>query len=72
MVILELKFTDRFPDWFRDLVEHFELFQCGAAKYCDGVEKIAEKISFQWLGAGAQLEDWAEVEQPPQLVSLEG
>ena len=39
-VILELKFTDRFPNWFRDVVEHFDLFQCGAAKYCEGIEAI--------------------------------
>lgn len=36
-VILELKFTDRFPNWFRELVEVFNLTQCGAAKYVDGV-----------------------------------
>ena len=36
-VVLELKFTGRFPDWFRDLVRHFGLWQCSAAKYADGV-----------------------------------
>jgi hypothetical protein len=36
-VILELKFTDRFPNWFRELVEIFNLTQCGAAKYVDGI-----------------------------------
>ena len=36
-VILELKFTDRFPNWFRDLVESYHLMQCGAAKYVDGI-----------------------------------
>lgn len=36
-VILELKFTDRFPNWFRELVEVFNLTQCGAAKYVDGI-----------------------------------
>jgi len=36
-VVLELKFTNRFPDWFRDLVRVFGLRQCGAAKYVDGV-----------------------------------
>ncbi len=36
-VILELKFTDRFPNWFRELVEAFDLMQCGAAKYVDGI-----------------------------------
>jgi hypothetical protein len=32
--VLELKFTDRFPDWLGDLVRHFNLQQTGAAKYC--------------------------------------
>ena len=36
-VILELKFTDRFPEWFNGLVSHFGLMQCGAAKYCEGI-----------------------------------
>ena len=36
-VVLELKFTNRFPDWFRELVRIFGLRQCGAAKYVDGV-----------------------------------
>jgi hypothetical protein len=36
-VVLELKFTNRFPEWFRDLVRVFGLRQCGAAKYVDGV-----------------------------------
>jgi hypothetical protein len=39
-VILELKFTNRFPDWFRRLVESFNLMQCSAAKYVEGVNKI--------------------------------
>ena len=37
-VILELKFTDRFPNWFRDLVRIANAMQCGAAKYLSGVE----------------------------------
>jgi hypothetical protein len=36
-VILELKFTDRFPTWLRNLVERFGLMQCGAAKYAEGL-----------------------------------
>lgn len=40
MVVLELKFTNRFPDWFRELVRVFGLMQCGAAKYVDGVTKL--------------------------------
>ena len=41
-VVLELKFTDRFPDWFRDLVRVFSLMQCGAAKYAEGVNLLGE------------------------------
>jgi hypothetical protein len=36
-VILELKFTDRFPEWLRGTVERFSLMQCGAAKYAEGL-----------------------------------
>src|SRR5688572_14598650 len=36
-VILELKFTDRFPDWLRQMFERLGLMQCGAAKYCEGL-----------------------------------
>jgi SPX domain protein involved in polyphosphate accumulation len=41
-VILELKFTNRFPDWFRDLVRTFDSMQCGAAKYAEGVMLLGE------------------------------
>lgn len=41
-VVLELKFTNRFPDWFRQLVRIFGLRQCGAAKYVDGVATLGE------------------------------
>ncbi len=43
-VILELKFTNRFPDWFKDLVRVFGLMQCGAAKYVDGVALLGENV----------------------------
>lgn len=42
-VILELKFTNRFPDWFKELVRVFNLMQCGAAKYVDGLTLIRDK-----------------------------
>ena len=41
-VVLELKFTNRFPDWFKELVRVFGLMQCGAAKYVDGVTLAGE------------------------------
>lgn len=36
-VVLEIKFTDRFPDWLRDLVRRYSLIPCSAAKYADGL-----------------------------------
>lgn len=41
-VVLELKFTGRFPDWFGELVRCFNLWQCAAAKYVDGITASAE------------------------------
>jgi len=37
LVILELKFTGRFPDWFADMVRVFGLRQGSASKYADGI-----------------------------------
>ena len=36
VVILELKFTERFPNFYRDLVRSFDLMQTGAAKFMEG------------------------------------
>lgn len=36
-VVLEIKFTGRYPDWFKDLVRIFGLTQCAASKYVDGI-----------------------------------
>jgi hypothetical protein len=41
-VILELKFTGRFPDWWQDLVRVFDLTQASAAKYVDGITLYGE------------------------------
>src|ERR1051325_2988312 len=41
-VVLELKFTGRYPDWFRELIRVFNLVQCSAAKYADGVTLLGE------------------------------
>ena len=32
-VVLEIKFTDRFPPWLGEMVKHFDLRRCSAAKY---------------------------------------
>jgi hypothetical protein len=41
-VVLELKFTGRFPGWFGELARCFNLWQCSAAKYVDGVTLMME------------------------------
>jgi SPX domain protein involved in polyphosphate accumulation len=41
-VVLEMKFTDAFPDLFRELVSTFCMRQCGAAKYVDSVATLGE------------------------------
>ena len=43
VVILELKFTERFPNFYRDLVHSFDLTQCGAAKFAEGTLMYAGK-----------------------------
>ena len=40
LVILELKFTNRFPNWFRELVRVANTMQCGAAKYVSGISLL--------------------------------
>ncbi len=39
-VVLELKFTSRFPNWLRQMVRRFDLMQFSSAKYCEGVETV--------------------------------
>ncbi len=40
--ILEVKFTERYPDWFRHMVEHFGLIQTAVPKYCGSVASAEE------------------------------
>jgi hypothetical protein len=42
-VILELKFTDRYPNWLQELTELFHLRQESAAKYVDSIEALKFK-----------------------------
>ena len=42
-VVLELKFTSRFPNWFNALVERFNLMRGASMKYCGGVEALGEQ-----------------------------
>jgi len=47
LVVLELKFTDRFPLWLEEMVQRFHLRTRSAAKYADGVELL----NMQWIPA---------------------
>ena len=38
IVILELKFTNRFPDWLNELTQRFHLRRESASKYVDSIE----------------------------------
>ena len=40
--ILELKFTTRYPNWFKELVRIFDLMQFSAAKYSEGIVTVGE------------------------------
>lgn len=57
--VLELKFTNRFPDWFKDLVQHFNLVQTGAPKYCGSVLLCGEE-RVGWLAQRRQQHAAAE------------
>jgi len=54
--ILEMKFTTRYPDWFKELVRAFNLMQFSASKYADGVTSLGESRfhdgdeAFDWQG----------------------
>lgn len=39
-VILELKFNNRFPNWFNDMVRQLGLVRGAAAKYCEGAAAL--------------------------------
>jgi SPX domain protein involved in polyphosphate accumulation len=49
-VILELKFTNRFPNWFAELVRVFNLRPSGAAKYVDGLAHHSSRAIFSTTG----------------------
>jgi SPX domain protein involved in polyphosphate accumulation len=53
-VILELKFNNRFPDWFGDLTRIFNLTRDGAAKYCEGVSSLYKPQLGNWREGGGE------------------
>jgi hypothetical protein len=63
-VILELKFTDRFPDWFKELTRVFGLMQCGAAKYVEGVMRVGEQRINRTFALNDQETEFREFGRP--------
>jgi SPX domain protein involved in polyphosphate accumulation len=56
-VILEVKFTDRFPDWIRHMVSVFNLTWCSVAKYVHCVWQFAPPgLRLGGFGGHSQLE----------------
>lgn len=47
-VIVEIKFTDRFPDWAGEMARALELRRDGAAKYCEGVANLWQPHHAHW------------------------
>jgi hypothetical protein len=49
-VILELKFNNRFPNWFTQMVHRFGLTRGAAAKYCEGMASLNYPQQGNWVG----------------------
>jgi SPX domain protein involved in polyphosphate accumulation len=62
VTVLELKFTNRFPNWFQELVRVFHLMRFSSAKYAEGVLLLGEEKfhdgdeSFDWQQRSPQAE----------------
>lgn len=56
LVVLELKFTGHYPDWFEDMVRVFGLMRSGAAKYADGVTRLGERLVSRAFAVGHTVE----------------
>ena len=66
-VILELKFTARYPNWFRDLVETFHCMQMGAAKYSEGIFTRGEDWVHRVCSSEALVGEFSSAENYPGL-----
>jgi len=67
IVVLELKFTMRFPNWFRALVETFDCMQEGAAKYVTGILERGEDWVIPPHSPDRVLEEFLDAKSYPGL-----
>ncbi|HOW66400.1 MAG TPA: polyphosphate polymerase domain-containing protein [Candidatus Paceibacterota bacterium] len=70
-VILEVKFTNRFPLWLEDMIRHFGLNITGAAKYVEGVALVGEERFNQPAYHLPQVVPVPLVEEEPASLPLE-
>jgi hypothetical protein len=56
-VVLELKFTGRYPGWFNTLVSALNLRQGSASKYADGIAKRGESFFYRSGSASLGFQD---------------
>lgn len=54
-VVLEIKFTGRFPNWFNMLVNRFNLMRAAAMKYSGGVDMVGED---KFIRANPLQDEW--------------
>jgi len=66
-VVLELKFTARYPKWFRELVETFNCMQMGAAKYSEGIFTRGEDWVQRACSSETVLESFQSAKNYPGL-----
>ncbi|MCC5833592.1 MAG: polyphosphate polymerase domain-containing protein [Opitutales bacterium] len=66
-VVLELKFTNRFPEWMAEMVRVFGLRPCSAAKYVDGILGMEDQQIILTNPTHAQLRNTAERRKLKQI-----
>jgi SPX domain protein involved in polyphosphate accumulation len=67
-VVLELKFTDRFPDWMHDMVLAFDLERCSVPKYLLCIDRLGRAPDKFNSNLGVSFDAWDE----SQIMSIFG
>ncbi len=68
-VLLELNFKERFPDWFGELVRHFNLTECEADKYVTGISACGQYVRAQGDSQLRAKNIPSRIPRPPQMFS---
>jgi SPX domain protein involved in polyphosphate accumulation len=70
-LVLEIKFTNRFPLWLEDMIRCFSLRVTGAAKYVEGVEIVGEHRFYQSSPFSMNYLTVPSVEEEPVTIPIE-